>query len=157
MRKMRLLIACFIAACSAVPLASPAAAQSEGCDDWPWIYVWIVPTFWEESYVEDENGTLTIRGDLAAARAAWLVDYYKSNAERFVDCTVLFATELATSLTSPITDCLAAATEPILSSPDPVGRYVEAGTDLVVRVHHEQAFADAVAIANCNGVVRYGD
>ncbi|HEX2059049.1 MAG TPA: hypothetical protein VHI71_11865 [Actinomycetota bacterium] len=153
MRKLRLLIACFIAACSVVPLAPPAAAQSDGCDDWPSIYVWIVPPFWEEQYVEDENGTLTIRGDLAAGRAAWLADYYESNATRFVDCTL----QVVSSVTSPITTCLAAATEPILSSPDPVGRYVEAETNLVVKVHYERAFSDAVATANCNGIVRYGD
>lgn len=147
MRKMRVLLACFIAACTAVPLASPASAQDETCSDWPWVYVWLVPPFWQETYVENENGTLTIRGDLVAGRAAWLADYYTGQAERFVGCTQ----QAVSDLTTPLAECLTAAAAPIVSSPDPVSRYVEAGTDLVVKVHYQRALDDASALASCPG------
>ena len=152
MRKTRLFLACFITACTAVPLASPAAAQDETCADWPWVYVWLVPPLVGEEYVELGEGTITIRGDRAAARAAAIVDHYVTNIERFVGCTQQVVDGIAT----PFAECVAAAAEPILSSPDPVARYVRVGTDLVVTIDYGQALVDAGAIANCTGTVTSG-
>lgn len=153
MRKMRLFLACFIAACTAVPLASPASAQEPDCSSFPWVYVWLVPPLWEaEEYVELGEGTITIRGDRVAARAAAIADHYVTSIDTFVRCTHQAVDGVAT----PFAECVAAAAAPILSSPDPVARYVQAGTDLVVTIDYGQALVDAGAIANCTGTITHG-
>lgn len=152
MRAKRLFLACSLAACAAAPMAAPAAAQEDPCSDWPWVYVWVVPPSPAGPWVENENGTLTVRGDVLTSDLAALVDYYESNAERFVGCTLA----LVGGVSSPVVDCMVAEAEPILSSPDPVSRYVEADGG-VVQVHYERALNDAIAIANCNGIVHYGE
>jgi hypothetical protein len=151
MRVKRLFLACSLAACAVAPVASPAAAQEDPCSDWPWVYVWLVPPPPAGPWVVNDNGTLTIRGDVVAGDAGALVDYYEANATRFVGCTLAQVARAS----SPVVDCIAAAAGPILSNPDPVSRYVEID-GLVVQVHYERALNDAIAIANCNGIVHYG-
>ncbi len=155
MRKMRLLLACSIAACLAVPMAAPASAQETECpSDWAGQFVFgLVPPIPVFQPVELDEETITIRGDLVAAEAGALVDYYVTRTETFLSCLQEYVVENAT----PYVDCLDEASAPILTSPDPVARYVEAGTDLVVKVHYARALGDVAAIFNCNGIVTYGD
>lgn len=152
MRKMRILLACFIAACSAVPLASPAAAQEPDCSGWPWVYTWIVPPPGEGAIVELGDGTVTVRGGVAIAQATALVDYYRSHLATFVACTQ----EVAEGVSSPVTDCIAAEAAPVFSDPDPIGRYLHVGADLSVTIDYGRLLDDVIGIANCNGIVTYG-
>ncbi|HYP23167.1 MAG TPA: hypothetical protein VEV43_06315 [Actinomycetota bacterium] len=155
MRVSRLLIACLVAACSAVPLASPALAQDPECpSDWAGQYLLsLIPPIPAFEPVEFDEETITIRGDLVAGEAAALIDHYVSNTETFLTCLQ----EYVDGLVSPYADCVSERSAPVLTSPDPVGRYVEVGADLVVKVHYAQAMADVVAIFNCNDIVTYGD
>lgn len=156
MRASRLLLACLTAASLAAPLASPAAAQEEADCPPDWVGVFLTalrPPDPSVQAIELDGETLTIRGDNVVAAGAGLAGYYVSTTETFLSCLRQHVTDNAT----PYRDCVAERSEPVLTSPDPVGRYVEAGTDLVVKVHYAQAVADVVSIFNCNGIVTYGD
>lgn len=154
MRTTRLLLACSIAACLAAPLASPAAAEEPDCTDFAVEFLLgLVPPTPDLQVVELDEETLTVRGDNALAAAGALADHYVSTTQTFLSCLQQAATALAT----PYRDCVEQRSQPILASPDPVGRYVEAGADLVVRVHYAQAVEDVRRIFNCNGIVTYGD
>lgn len=153
MSKTRVFLACCIAACMAVPIASPAAAQEDTCPDL-WFSLGVLswapnPT---TEYLELGGGSITIRGDLAAADAAGAADYLATSAVTFVGCQA----EWAVGLVTPYADCVLAAAAPILASPDLAARYVEVGTDLVVRIHYGQALDDGIALFNCNGIVTSG-
>lgn len=155
MRVSRLLIACFVAACSAVPLASPALAQDPECpSDWAGQYLLaLIPPIPAFTPVEFDEETITIRGDLVAGEAAALIDHYVSNTETFLGCLQQYVNALVT----PYAECVSEESAPILTSPDPVSRYVEVGANLVIEVHYAQAIEDVAAIFNCNGIVTYGD
>lgn len=159
MRVSRLLLACFVAACSAAPLASPALAQDpEECPtDFAGLYVLsLVPPLPVLPAVEIDEETITIRGDLLAESLEALPGYYVSNTETFLTCLQQFVDETVAGLVTPYSDCIEAAAGPILTSPDPVSRYVEVGTDLVVKIHHAQLRRDVIALFNCNGIVTSG-
>lgn len=150
MRFPRLLFACFISACSVVPLASPAVAEEVECPSTYWSdYVnAMLPQLDPGLFVTVDPQTITIRGDNAVALA-----------ERYRAATATFLTCLAQDVdnaVSPYVDCVMERSEPIRTSPDPVGRYVEIGSDLVVRIHHGLAREDARVIFNCNGIVTSG-
>ncbi|MDQ3981693.1 MAG: hypothetical protein M3271_03320 [Actinomycetota bacterium] len=155
MRKTRLLLAGCIAALLAAPLASPAAAEDTICPEtWFTDYViGLIPAQPSEQFVEFGEGTITIRGDLAAAKAAELVQHYTSSTQTFVECLQQWATGIA----MPYVDCVLERSAPIRTSPDPVARYLQVGTNLVVTIDYGQALDDAIAIANCNGIVTSGD
>lgn len=149
MRKTRLLVACFIAACSTLPVASPASAEEVDCSGYAGAFLnALLPPLDQGYYVEIDPETITIRGDNVVALA-----------ERYVAAAETFATCLAQDVEGAVTpymNCLMARSEAIRTSPDPVGRYVEVGADLVVRIHHGLAREEARVIVNCNGIVTSG-
>ena len=154
MRKIRLLIACCIAACLAVPMASPATAQEPECpQNWVGDFLSdLIPPNPSGPLVEFDEETLTIRGDVVAGNVVALADFYTSRIEGFLSCLQ----QAVHGTVTPYADCIRATTDDILASPDVVARYVEVGTDLVVKVHYAQALRDVVAIFNCNRIVTYG-
>ncbi|MDQ3951816.1 MAG: hypothetical protein M3279_02455 [Actinomycetota bacterium] len=150
MRKTRLLVACFIAACSALPVASPAAADEVECSP---SYVGdflnaLLPPLDQGYYVEINPETITIRGDNVVA----LVERYRAATETLVACLA----QDAEGIVTPYVDCVMERSEAIRTSPDPVGRYVEVGEDLVVRIHYGLVLEEARLIFNCNGIVTSG-
>lgn len=153
MNKTRLLLACCIVTGMAVPLATPAAAQEAECPA-TWTSDTIAALLPDVSaqYVELGEGTITIRGDRAAAEAAQLVADYRNAVETSLVC----AQELTLGNVAPYVECVQAEAAPILSSPDPAGRYLTVGADLVVTIDYGQALDDVIAIANCNGIVTSG-
>lgn len=151
MRSTRALFACLIAACSAVPLAPVARAAEVECPSTYWsnFVNALVPPLDAGHYVTADAETITVRGDNALA----LVERYRAATTSFLTCLANDVEGAA----APYVDCVTERSAPILTSPDPVARYVEVGSDLVIRIHHGTALEDVRVIFNCNGVVRYGD
>lgn len=151
MRFRRLLLACSIAACVAVPAASPAGAQEPSCPD-TWIEDYVNglnPSWSPAETVEIADGTITIRGDLLTSETAALVEHYVSSTLTFVGCLG----EAAAGVVTPYTDCLLDRSAAIRANPL---LHVEVGLDLVVKIHYAQALDDAIHIFNCNGIVTSG-
>ena len=151
MRSTRALFACLIAACSVVPLAPAAGAEEVECPSTYWsdFVNALGPPLDTGYYVTVDPDTITVRGDNALALA-----------ERYRAATTTFLTCLASDVESaatPYVDCVMERSAPIRTSPDPVARYVEVGSDLVIRIHYGQAIEDARVIFNCNGIVTSGD
>lgn len=136
-----------------VPMASPVAAQEEPCPDM-WFSVGVlnwVPRSTGE-YVEVDDRSIAIRGDVVAADATGVLNFLATSAVTFAGCQA----EWAVGLVTPYIDCVLTAVAPILASPDLAARYVEVGTDLVVRIHYGQALDDGIPLVNCNGIVTSG-
>ena len=155
MSKTRLLLACCVASLAlAVPTAPPAAADETPCPEGYAVdyILGLLPGPAVGSYAAIADGTITIRGDLLLADGRALVEHYASSTARFIECLGQDVGDLV----SPYVECVTERSEPILTSPDPVGRYVEVGTDLVVRIHYELAMDEAIHVANCNGIVTSG-
>ncbi|MDQ4125418.1 MAG: hypothetical protein M3134_07455 [Actinomycetota bacterium] len=150
MRVSRLLLACLVTACSAVPLASPALAQEPDCSR-PYGAEFVdavYPTLDTGRYVSWDPETITIHGDYAVEIAG----RYVTATQNLLVCLHRHAVGVVT----PYVDCVMQRSEAIRTSPDPAGRYVEVSENLVVRIHHGLALREATAIWNCNGVVTSG-
>jgi hypothetical protein len=177
MRKLRLFLACCIAAGMAVPLASPAVAQEADCSG-AWVGDYIFSIFPPAYPVIDGivvlgEGTITIRGDEAVAYLESLPEHYTTSMETFIACleqeyveglvlervtyvegvvleTVTDAEGTVSETVTPILECLDATLAPFLSNPDLVSRYIHVGTDLVVTIDYGRALDDAAAIVSCS-------
>lgn len=160
MRKLRLLLACCIAAGMAVPLASPAAAQEPDCSGaWIGDYIFSVfpPTYpVVDGLVALGEGTVTIRGGEAIEYLASLPEHYTSSAETFLACLQQEYVDGIVDSVTPVAECLQEALESLLASPDLASRYIQVGPDLEVTIDYGQALDDVTAITNCNGIITSG-
>lgn len=154
MRKARLFVACCLAAGSiGVATAAPAAAAEPCPSSFVNDYVAALtpPTAGWGPWVDTQGGTITIRGDVLSANAAALVAHYVEATTTFVGCLAADAEILVDYAYETYVGCVLERSAALRANP--TGRWIEVGTDLVVKIHYELAIEEALYIASCNGIV----